>query len=325
VTVVSPSTITVVTPPGSYGVQDVVLKAGQRTTVKVDGFAYVLSWATVLEQNPNPAVVTSVTLRNAITATGLPWRVRDNGTDIEMVLIPKGTFSMGCSGSTQYGCDPSEGPVHAVTLTNAFYLGRYEVTQAEWQARMGTNPSYFKAIPQNGNTANTNRPVEMVSWNQIAGTGGFLTGTGLRLPTEAEWEYAYRAGTATVFHGFAGYLTGTNDYALVGNIGWGLENNGALNTATYGTKAVGQKLANGFGLHDMSGNVWEWVNDWYSSSYYASSPSANPTGPTTGTSRSVRGGGWGTDASGLRASERGLDSPDLEYYGIGFRVARNPQ
>ena len=325
VTVVSPSTITVVTPPGSYGVQDVVLKAGQRTTVKVDGFAYVLSWATVLEQNPNPAVVTSVTLRNAITATGLPWRVRDNGTDIEMVLIPKGTFSMGCSGSTQYGCDASEGPVHAVTLTNAFYMGRYEVTQAQWQARMGTNPSYFKAIPQNGNTANTNRPVERVSWNQIAGTGGFLTGTGLRLPTEAEWEYAYRAGTATAFHGFTGYLTGTNNDALVGNIGWGLENNGAIDTATYGTKAVGQKLANGFGLHDMSGNVWEWVNDWYSSSYYASSPSTNPTGPTTGTSRSVRGGGWGTDTSGLRASERGLDSPDLEYYGIGFRVARNPQ
>jgi formylglycine-generating enzyme required for sulfatase activity len=281
-------------------------------------------WYTVLEQNPDPAVVTSATLRNAITATGYPWRVRDNATNIEMVLIPPGTFTMGCSASNQYVCIFTENPVHAVTLTGAIYMGRYEVTQAQWQARMGTNPSYFVARPENGNTANTNRPVEQVSWNHIAGTGGFLSGTGLRLPTEAEWEYACRAGTTTAFHGFTGYLTGTNDDTLGGNIAWFSGNNGASGTPTYGTKAVGQKLANGFGLHDMSGNVYEWVNDWYSSSYYASSASSNPTGPATGSNRVLRGGGWGSLTGSVRSSDRYGSTPGFTNDGIGFRVARTP-
>jgi len=198
------------------------------------------------------------------------------------------------------------------------------VTQAQWIARMGSNPSYWVARAENGNTANTNRPVEQVSWNQIAGPGGFLTGTGLRLPTEAEWEYACRAGTTTAFHGFTGYLTGTNDDTLVGNIAWFSGNNGASGTPTYGTKAVGQKLANGFGLHDMSGNVWEWVNDWWSSSYYASSPSSNPTGPATGSYRVLRGGSSGLDTNYVRSSGRSLYAPDGTDGSIGFRVARNP-
>jgi formylglycine-generating enzyme required for sulfatase activity len=264
-------------------------------------------------------------LRNAIIATGYPWRVRDNGTQIEMVLIPPGTFNMGCSASNQYACQSYESPVHSVTLTGAFYMGRYEVTQAQWIARMGSNPSYFVARPENGNTANTNRPVERVSWNQIAGTGGFLSGTGLRLPTEAEWEYAYRAGTTTAFHGFTGYLSGTNDDTLVGNIAWFSGNNGASGTPTYGTTAVGQKLANGFGLFDMSGNVWEWVNDWYSSSYYASSPSSNPTGPATGSSRVLRGGSWSDYSFIVRSSNRGGSAPGSTGSSLfGFRVARAP-
>jgi hypothetical protein len=127
------------------------------------GLCESLSWATVLEQNPDPAVVTDAALRNAIIATGYPWRVRDNGTNIEMVLIPPGTFNMGCSMSNESSCFSDESPVHAVTLTGAFYMGRYEVTQAQWQARMGSNPSYFVARPENGNTANTNWPVETVS------------------------------------------------------------------------------------------------------------------------------------------------------------------
>ena len=322
VTVVSPNTLTAVTPPGSWGPREVVVSAGARTAAKVDGFLY--QWFTVLEQNPDPAIVTSATLRNAITATGYPWRVRDNGTNIEMVLIPPGTFNMGCTASNQYGCGTNESPVHSVTLTGAFYMGRYEVTQAQWQARMGSNPSYFVARPENGNTANTNRPVERVSWNQIAGTGGFLSGTGLRLPTEAEWEYAYRAGTTTAFHGFTGYLSGTNDDTLVGNIAWFSGNNGAIGTPTYGTKAVGQKLANGFGLFDMSGNVWEWVNDWYSSSYYASSPSSNPTGPAAGNNRVLRGGSWSSFANGVRSSYRFYSTPGNTDDDFGFRVARAP-
>jgi formylglycine-generating enzyme required for sulfatase activity len=277
----------------------------------------------VLEQYPDPAVVTNATLRDAITATGYPWRVRDNGTQIEMVLIPPGTFNMGCTWSG-YGCDSDESPVHAATLTSAFYMGRYEVTQALWQARTGSNPSVWVARPENGNTANTNRPVENVSWNQIAGAGGFLSGTGLRLPTEAEWEYACRAGTTTAFHGFTGYLNGTNNDALTPNIAWSVWTAGQGGTPAFGTQAVGQKLANGFGLHDMSGNVWEWVNDWYSSSYYASSPSSNPTGPATGSDHVLRGGYWFGSSGDVRSSSREYSSPGDTSSSIGFRVARNP-
>jgi formylglycine-generating enzyme required for sulfatase activity len=153
----------------------------------------------------------------------------------------------------------------------------------------------------------------------IAGSGGFLSGTGLRLPTEAEWEYACRASTTTAFHGFTGYLSGTDDDTLVGNIAW----YNTSNTASQ-TRPVGGKLANGFGLHDMSGNVYEWVNDWYSFNYYASSPSSNPTGPEIGTDRVTRGGSWGDLVGSVRSSNRTSYSPDLTVSLIGFRVARAP-
>ena len=274
------------------------------------------AWATLIEAFPDPAVVTYPALRAAITATGLAWRVKDTATQIEFVLIPPGTFQMGCSASQQYGCSSDESPVHTVTLTNAFYMGRYEVTQAQWQARMGSNPSSFQSASAEVPAAQVpNRPVELVSWNTIQ---GFLTQTGMRLPTEAEWEYAYRAGTTTAFHGFTGYLSGTNDDSLLGNIAWHGSNSNSQ------TRPVGGKLGNGYGLHDMSGNVWEWVNDWYSSSYYSSSPQNNPPGPTTGTSRVVRGGGWGNGSYYCRASSRVSDTPANAVYDIGFRVARTP-
>jgi formylglycine-generating enzyme required for sulfatase activity len=326
--VVNSTTVTAVTPPGSVGAAEVVVTGAKGTVSVPGGFNYlpviVPSWATLIEALPDPAVVTDANLRAAIVATGFAWRVRDTGTQIEMLLIPPGTFNMGCSASNQYACSSIEGPVHSVTLTGAFYMGRYEVTQAQWIARMGSNPSFWIARSENGNTANTNRPVEQVSWNQIAGAGGFLAGTGLRLPTEAEWEYACRAGTATAFHGFTGYLSGTNDDTLVGNIAWFSGNIGASGTPTYGTKAVGQKLANGFGLHDMSGNVYEWVNDWYSSTYYASSPSSNPTGPATGTYRVLRGGSWDNNTNDVRSSNRNDYAPANTDDVIGFRVARAP-
>ena len=287
---------------------------GNDLTVRLSGWGYCVPlWSTVLEWTPNPAVVTNATLLNAITASGLPWRVRDNAANIEMVLIPAGTFTMGCNSSTQYACQSDEIPTHQVTLS-AFYMGRYEVTQAQWTAKMGSNPSYF--VPANGYSSDTTKPVERVSWPMIAGTGGFMSGTGLRLPTEAEWEYAYRAGTTTAFHSYPAQPNGFNDDALVGNIAWYSSNSGNQ------THPVGGKFANSLGLHDMAGNVYEWCQDWYGT--YSSGSVTNPTGPATGTYRLLRSGHWYDYSNVCRASRRGGNTPDNYYSGFGFRAVRTP-
>jgi len=309
VVVVSDTTVTAVTPPGSVGAANVQVTTPGGTATISGGFTYgnappPPSWCTVLEQSPNSAVVYDASLRSAITATGLPWRVRDNGTGIEMVLIPPGTFSMGCSASNSHGCNSDE-TVHQVTLTQAFYLGRTEVTQAQWVAKMGSNPSYF--------TGDTSRPVETVSWNDIQ---PFCTNNGLRLPTEAEWEYAYRAGTTTAFHGWAANPSGTNDDGQLGTIAWFTSNSGNQ------TRPVGGKAANGFGVFDMAGNVWEWVNDWYGG--YGSTAQTNPTGPGSGSYRVLRGGGWSGGSGYCRASYRSGDAPGGRGRYLGFRVARTP-
>jgi formylglycine-generating enzyme required for sulfatase activity len=270
----------------------------------------VPAWATLLEASPDPTVVTDANLRAAIVASGFAWRIKDTSSDIEMMLIPAGTFMMGCSASTQNDCGSSESPTHQVTLTQAFYMGRYEVTQAQWTAKMGSNPSDFS-----GYSDSPSRPVEQVTWNMIASTGGFMSATGLRLPTEAEWEYAYRAGTTTAFHSYAAQPTGFNDDALLGNIAW-------FNNSGNQTHAVGGKLANGLGLHDMSGNVWEWCQDWYGA--YSSESVTNPTGPATGVSRLLRSGGWPVPPTYNRASARSGFEPVLVNHSVGFRAARNP-
>jgi formylglycine-generating enzyme required for sulfatase activity len=303
----------------SLGAKTVTVTTPGGTASLKGGFTYaaaVPSWATLIDSVPDPLIVTNATLRNAITATGWAWRVRDNASQIEMLLVPPGTFNMGCSPSDQFSCNSNENPVHAVTLTNAFYIGRYEVTQAQWTARMGSNPSWFQGASAQVPAAQVpNRPIEEVSWNMIQ---GFLSATGLRLPTEAEWEYAYRAGTTTAFHSMPGFPNGTNDDNQAGNIAWFGSNSASQ------TRPVGGKAANALGLHDMAGNVWEWVNDRYSSTYYASSPSTNPPGPATGTDRVLRGGSWYLDTHNLRSSNR-INNP-LGSIGtsIGFRVARAP-
>jgi formylglycine-generating enzyme required for sulfatase activity len=311
--------VTAVTPPGSGGAANVQVTTPGGTATLNGGFTYgnappPPSWCTVLEQTPNATVVPDATLRAAITATNLPWRVRDTSTGIEMVLIPPGTFTMGCSASNSWGCYSDESPTHQVTLTQAFYLSRTEVTQAQWLAKMGSNPSYYQsassAVPA---SEVPNRPVERVSWNDIQ---PFCTNTGMRLPTEAEWEYAYRAGTTTAFHGMPGYLNGTNDDNQLGTIAWFASNSG--NT----TRPVAGKAANGFGLYDMSGNVWEWCQDWYGT--YASGARTNPTGPGSGSYRVMRGGCWGCGSDSCRASARSCNTPDSSYGSVGFRVARTP-
>ena len=270
----------------------------------------VPAWATLLEASPDPAVVTDANLRAAIVASGLAWRVRDNGTNIEMLLVPGGTFMMGCSpADNQDGqCNSNETPTHQVTLTQAFYMGKTEVTQAQWQAKMGSNPSYFGGQPNN--------PVDYVSWNMIASTGGFMSATGLRLPTEAEWEYAYRAGTTTAFHSYPAQPNGFNDITFLGNIAWHSSNSGNQ------THAVGGKFANGLGLHDMAGNVWEWCQDWYGP--YSSGSVTNPTGPTTGAYPVLRGGTLVGTSFYCRASHRLHANPDHVNETYGFRAARNP-
>jgi formylglycine-generating enzyme required for sulfatase activity len=306
VTVVNATTVTAMTPAGTLGNADVVITGGKGTITVVGGYRYVTvvvpTWATLVEATPNPAVVTDITLRAAISASGLAWRVRDTATQMEMSLVPPGTFTMGCTASNVSGCNVDENPTHSVTLTQAFYMGRYEVTQGQWVAKMGSNPSYFQ-----GFSDTANRPVEQVSWNTIQ---GYLSATGMRLPSEAEWEYACRAGTTTAFN------NGSSDDATVGTIAWYGSNSGSQ------THAVGGKAANALGLYDMAGNVWEWVNDWYEG--YSSGAQTNPLGPVSGSSRVFRGGSWYGDTFYERSSYRANYAPDGTNYDVGFRVARNP-
>jgi len=307
VAVVNATTVTAMTPAGTLGNADVVLTGGKGTITVVGGYRYVSivvpSWATLVEEEPDSAVVTDSALRASIAATGLAWRVRHTGTQMEMLLVPAGIFTMGCTAANFYTCGNDEEPQHLVTLTQAFYIGRYEVTQSEWVAKMGSNPSFFQ-----GYSDSPSRPVEQVTWNTIE---GFLSATGMRLPSEAEWEYACRASTTTAFH------NGSSDERNVGVIAWYGDN------ANIQTHVVGGKAANALGLHDMAGNVRELVNDWYGYNYYSVSPSTNPLGPVSATSRVCRGGSWPYYAAFLRSSARTSETYG-QYADIGFRVARNP-
>ncbi|MBM4369734.1 MAG: formylglycine-generating enzyme family protein, partial [Deltaproteobacteria bacterium] len=255
-----------------------------------------LAWAEVLEQKPDAAVVTDAKLRGEIERTGLPWRVKDKGTGIELLLVPPGKYRRGVSpGDTR--ADDDEGPAHDVTITQAFYLGRYEVTQAEWQGAMGPTPS--------GRFIHRQAPVE-VSYEDIE---KFNQRTRLRLPTEAEWEFASRAGTAGPRH------------AELDAACWFSGNSGST------THITGTKRANALGFHDMLGNVWEWCSDWYSADEYGrcSAGVVDPTGPATGSVRVLRGGSWHDNDWGCRASDRNNSRPSARVDDRGFRVSRNPE
>ena len=254
-----------------------------------------LAWAEVLEQSPDAAVVTDAKLRGEIERTGLPWRVKDKGTGIELLLVPPGKYRRGASVGDG-DAEEKEQPAHEVTLTQPFYLGRYEVTQAQWQAAMGSNPSTKSKDPQ--------APVETVSHDDIA---NFNQKTGLRLPTEAEWEYACRAGSTAA------------RYGELDDVAWHDGNSDST------TQPVGQKRANALGFHDMLGNVWEWCSDWYSDSEYArcSAGVVDPKGPSTGDSRVLRGGSWCFADGYCRASSREPGGPANRGDDYGFRVSRS--
>jgi len=222
-----------------------------------------------------------------------------------MVEIPGGAFLMG-SPDNEADRRGNEGPQHQVTISS-FYMGKYEVTQAQWRAiallpkvkiALNSDPSRFEG---------DDLPVEQVSWEEAVEFCERLsreTGKTYRLPTEAEWEYACRAGTT-------GPYAGNLD-----SMAWYVGNSGSK------TRAVGTKQANGFGLYDMQGNVWEWCMDWYSDNYYNRSPSTDPVGPSTGSVRVNRGGGWYSSAQSCRSAFRSENAPDARYINLGFRLVR---
>ncbi|MBM4111723.1 MAG: hypothetical protein FJ254_10315, partial [Phycisphaerae bacterium] len=306
---VSASELRAVVPPSSPATVAVEVEHPGGALVLPSALTYghgsVPSWATLLEVDPDPLVVTSAVLRDAMRDTGLAWRVRDAGTQVEMLLVPPGTFVMGCS-TGDSNCNASESPAHQVTITSPFYLARRELTQDQWVAVMGYNPSDFGGwlYPGSGN-----RPVEKLTWDMAH---EFMSATGMRLPTEAEWEMACRAGTTTPT-----YLSGVQ----IGQMAWMGSNNGSPSSATWGTKLVGQLLPNALGFHDMLGNVWEWCQDRGGS--YASGPQTNPVGPSTGYTRMLRGGNWFNIQPIVRCSARFDAAPsETDLIGVGIRPAR---
>ncbi len=226
------------------------------------------------------------------------WPNPEPLTDLEMVDVPSGCFQMGC-GEWNDSCDDDEKPPHEVCL-HAFQMGKYEITQEQWTKIMGYNPSYFKKGGR--------YPVENVSWfhvQEFIRRLNHLTGRQYRLPTEAQWEYAARSGGKP-----ERYAGGSN----LETLGWFYGNSGDK------THEVGQKLANGLRIFDMSGNVWEWCRDWYDSDYYQVSPKDNPPGPEQGANRVIRGGSWYYDAGDCRSANRQRLGPENRYGFLGFRL-----
>ena len=225
---------------------------------------------------------------------GSPWT---DSPDMEFVWIPAGEFLMG-SPSYEEGRESDERQ-HEVRISQGFWMGKYEVTQGEWEAVMGSNPSFFDECGKRC-------PVETVSWNDVQEFIRRLnereTGRGYRLPTEAEWEYAARSGTTGARHG------------ELDDVAWYSGNSGGS------THQVGQKRGNAWGLHDMLGNVWEWAGDWYDE--YPSGLVTDPQGSLSGLLRVIRGGGRIEGARYVRSADRNGYLPGYRNSSIGFRLVR---
>ncbi len=222
-----------------------------------------------------------------------------NSIGMKFKLIPAGSFLMG-SPDSEKDRGSYEGPQHKVTLTKPYYLGVYEVTQEQYEKVMGSNPSHFKGAKL---------PVEMVNWNEaqdfclkLSQLDKSMT---YRLPSEAEWEYAARAGTKTAYYWGDGFD---------GRYAWCLQNSGGK------TQEVGSRQANPWGLFDMSGNVYEWCEDWYADKYPSVGEEIDPKGAASGSSRVGRGGGWYDVPLGCRSAFRFDYSPDIRFNTLGFRV-----
>ncbi len=246
---------------------------------------------------------TSASSTNALSSSGssqsgntLTIPVK-NGINIEMVKVEAGSFNMGATPEME-NPNEDEKPVHRVTLTNNYYIGKYEVTQALWKIVMGSNPS---------NSKGDNLPVEKVSWNdcqKFISKLNKLTGKSFRLPTEAEWEYAARGGNKSRGYQYSGSNT-------IGDVAWYDGNSGSK------THAVGTKQPNELGAFDMTGNVWEWCQDWFNR--YSSSPQTNPIGAVSGSCRVYRGGSC-CYSGYCRCSCRFDGTPDFRNGDLGLRL-----
>jgi formylglycine-generating enzyme required for sulfatase activity len=244
------------------------------------------------------------TAGDTAAAEGVEKKTITNTIGMNLALIPAGEFMMG-SPETEKERFDIEGPQHRVKITKAFYMGTTEVTQAQWKAVMGANPSHFQG---------DDFPVETVSWDDCQEFLKKLSakeGKTYRLPTEAEWEYACRAGSTTRFN------AGDDDNALDG-AGWYGGN------SENKTHPVGQKKPNAWGLYDMHGNVWEWCQDWCGEDYYKSSPTNDPAGPETSAGRVLRGGAWNIYPRSCRSAIRLKLDPGYRHYLHGFRVVMAP-
>ncbi len=296
--------------------------------------------------SPNPNIVALTTTISAKgfrdgwipSSTASTVYTLTNTPQSHEILVPGGTFIMG---DTRGGGYSNELPTHSVTL-NSFYMGKFEITQADWTATMGSNPAsghgvgndypvYYVswyAILKYCNLRSINEgftPVYIISGSTDPATWGTIptsnnsawneaicnwSANGYRLPTEAEWEYAARGATNN-----PDYLySGSDD---IDAVAWYSSNN-----SPWGSKPVGSKAPNGLGLHDMSGNVWEWCWDWLSNTYYSTSPSINPTGPASGSYRVFRGGHWNASPSLCRVSFRYGNTPYYKDSQSGFRICR---
>ena len=247
-----------------------------------------LDWCDVVAAEPDPAVVTDAAARARMTATKLPWKVRDRKTGIVMLLCPPGEFMMGSPDSeAEHSDDEAQ---HRVPITKAFYLSETEVTQESWQKVMGANPSSFSGA---------SNPVEQVSWNDCQ---SFCQSSGLRLPSESEWEYACRAGTTTAYS-FGASITKQQ-----------------ANFDARRTVACGSLPANQWGFREMHGNVWEWCEDGYATMGSGKQDAVK----SETTYRVLRGGAWVNITNNVRSSNRFSSTPDSTNLNFGFRVARAP-
>jgi formylglycine-generating enzyme required for sulfatase activity len=218
---------------------------------------------------------------------------------MEFIIIKPGCFNMGSNDGQD-----EEKPIHRVCISKPFYLGKTEVTKSQWEAVTDSNHDLFKG---------DNRPIEQISWTSVQSfiqqLNGKVNGNPYRLPTEAEWEYAARAGSSSIYY-FGDVVDPLRQHA------WFQNNSDGK------THPVAQKLSNQWGLYDMYGNVWEWVQDWHDKDYYTNSPTNDPQGQSSGSNRVIRGGSWSNDSVRCNSAYRSYYQPNGSSTIIGFRLVR---